>query len=146
MISKKNILIRFAKSSDAVDLHKLNELFNGEGCTNAECIKKFLESDHQEIICVASDNDKIIGFCCGQVITSMCYIEKHGEITELYILENYRRQGIAKRLINFIESEFKKQGVNGIHVLTGDDNTKALCFYRSCGYTDTDEKMLEKKI
>ena len=145
-MDNKDVIIRFAEGSDAVELHSLNELFNGDGCTNIEYIKEFLENNNQEIICVASDNGKMIGFCCGKVIKSMCYTAKHGEITELFVLKEYRKQGIAKKLVFFIEIEFKKQEVNGMHVLTGNDNTQAQCLYRSCGYEDTDEIMLEKEL
>ena len=146
LLEESDILIRFAMCSDAVELQGLNELFNGKGCTSAENIKDFLGNNNQEIISVASDRGKIVGFCCGQVFRSMCYTEKHGEITELYVLEEYRRKGIAKKLVFFIEAEFRKQGINGIHILTGNDNIEAQCFYRSCGYEDTDEVMLEKEI
>ena len=141
-----DIIIRLAKSSDAAELHILNELFNGEGCNSAENIEKFLKQNNQEIVCVATDGKSLFGFCCGQVLKSMCYSEKHGEITELFVLEEHRRQGIAKKLILFLEREFYRQEVNDIHVLTGNDNIEALGLYKACGYEENDEMMLEKTM
>jgi ribosomal protein S18 acetylase RimI-like enzyme len=139
--------IRLANIYDASELQKLNVLFNGEeGCNEADSIKKFLENNNQEIICVAVDKERLAGFCCGQIFKSMCYKDYHGEITELFILDEYRRQHIAKRLTEFMELAFFERGVKNIRVLTGGDNIVAQYFYRSCQYEETDEIMLEKII
>jgi ribosomal protein S18 acetylase RimI-like enzyme len=140
------LIFRLAQASDALELQRLNDLFNGEGCNEAETIRLFLESNNQEIVCVAVDKDKIAGFCCGQVFKSMCYSDYQGEITELYVLEVYRRQGIARELTKFMEAELIKKGVKNIRVLTGGENIDAQNFYKFCGYDETDEIMLEKSI
>ena len=140
------MIIRIANASDALELQKLNDLFNGEGCNRADDIKNSLENNNLEIVCVAEDKKKLIGFCCGQTFCSMCYKNCQGEITELFILETYRRKGIAKRLTDLMETEFLKKGVENIRVLTGGDNVVAQNFYKSCQYEETNEMMLEKDL
>ena len=53
--------IRLANSSDAPELKKLNDLFNGDGNNTAEAIEESLKRNGQEIVCVATDGDKLVG-------------------------------------------------------------------------------------
>jgi len=138
------MLIRLANNSDAAELKKLNDAFNGEGCNTVELIKESLISNEQEIVYVAADGNKLIGFCCGQILKSMCYPSKYGEITELYVMDEYRRQGIGRQLLEATEDELKKRGVNHLHILTGDKNTVAQALYTSNGYVKTSEILFDK--
>jgi ribosomal protein S18 acetylase RimI-like enzyme len=85
-------------------------------------------------------------FCCGQILKSMCYSYKFAEITELYVMDEYRRQGIGRLLLDATEKELYKRGVKDLHVLTGDKNFIAQTLYRSCGYGDTSEILLDKNM
>ena len=138
------MLIRLANNSDAPELKILNDLFNGEGCNTVEEIEDSLLRNEQEIICVADDGNKLVGFCCGQVMKSMCYSYKYGEITELFVLEQYRRQGIGRHLLRATENELNKCGVNHLHVLTGNENAAAQTLYSLCGYIKTSEILFDK--
>jgi len=51
---KNSVIIRLAQVSDAPELLKLNDLFNGEGCNSLSAIKKSLSSNEQEIVCIAT--------------------------------------------------------------------------------------------
>ena len=135
--------IRLAVTSDAADLKRLNDIFNKGESNTVEGIEESLKNNRQEIVCVAADGDKLIGFCCGQIQTSMCYSYDYAVITEFFILDEYRRQGIGKRLFKATENEFNKLGITHFHVSTGEDNTAALALYRSLGYEGT-SIMLEK--
>ena len=152
------IQIRLAQPSDALELKRLNDLFNGDDSNTAEAINKSLETNNQEIVCAAVENtvneNKLIGFCCGQIVKSMCYSSLYGDITEFFIVEEYRQHDIGKRLIELIEIEFDKRGVNHLHHLTGKDNLPTQELYLSLGYNDTSEssygssslKIFEKDI
>ena len=111
-----------------------------------EAIKESLISNEQEIIYVASDGNKLIGFCCGQIMKSMCYPGKYGEITELYVMDEYRRQGIGRQLLEETENELNNRGVNHLHILTGDKNVVAQALYTSNGYFKTSEILFDKNI
>ena len=124
--------IRLAQVSDAPELKKLNDIFNGNDNNSVEGIAKSLETNDMEIVCVVADGDKLIGFCCGQIQKSMCYSYDYAVITEFFIDEEYRRQGIGKRLLLATECEFNQRGVTHFHVSTGGDNMAALALYHSC--------------
>jgi ribosomal protein S18 acetylase RimI-like enzyme len=133
--------VRLAQLSDASELKRLNDLFNGEDSNTVEAMKKSLDENKQEIVCVAYENNgntkKLIGFCCGQIINSVCYSISYGDITEFFVMEEYRQQEIAKQLVKFIEIEFSKHGVNHLHHYTGRNNTTTQELYHSMGYIDS---------
>jgi ribosomal protein S18 acetylase RimI-like enzyme len=140
-----DIIYRLAVPPDAAELLKLNDLFNGEGCSSFTAIEASLKNNTQEIICVAAGGNALVGFCCGQVFKSMCYDVSYGEITELFVMEKHRRQGIASGLMAFIEAEFRNQGINHFQLFTGGENEIGQAFYNKQGYKATTEIMFRKR-
>jgi len=141
-----NIIIRKAEITDIPQLIQLNDEFNGQGATY-ESMKKSLTNDNGEIVFVAAHNEIVIGFICGQTYESICYA--HGyqcEITELFVCKEYRRAGIATKLIKRLEAEFIKLGGMEIILKTGDDNFKAQALYEGCDYERHDEVLYFKEI
>ena len=136
--------IRMAQCSDAQELLKLNGLFNGKSSNTLAAIQESLETNTKEIVCVATDEDQLVGFCCGQICKSMCYSIIYAEITELFVLDGYRRLGIGRQLLKFMESELAKRGACHFHILTLQDNCAAQSLYRSLGYVVTSEILLDK--
>lgn len=137
---------RMAQLSDAPELKKLNDLFNGDGCNEVEAIEESLKQNENEIVCVAVKGNTLVGFCCSQFLKSMCYPYNYAEITELYVMDEYRRQGVGRQLLQFTEDVLVKREVKHLHVLTGNKNTIAQALYRSYGYADTSEILLDKNI
>jgi len=101
---------RAASIKDVPELKRLNDLFNGEGCNTLEDIEETLKYNEREIICVAADGNDLVGFCCSQFFRSMCYPINCAEITELFVMDGYRRQGIGKNLLQFTEDILIKRG------------------------------------
>jgi ribosomal protein S18 acetylase RimI-like enzyme len=134
--NRQDVEIRLVEASDAPELHRLNELINDEDANTIAGIEESLKNNRQEIIYVASHENKLIGFCCGHIKPSFCYSGNNGEITELVVMEEYRRHGIGKRLMAHMEDAFRQRGVTHMHLLTGDGNKVAQMFYESCGYVD----------
>ena len=141
-----DITIRPAKVSDSFELHKLNDLFNGEGSNSIDAIEESLRVNSQEIIIVAEKEEKLVGFCCGQMLKSMCYPFPYAEITELFVLDEFRRQGIGKRLLDSMEAWLVGCGARHFHILTFKNNTSAQALYKLCGYVVTSEVLLEKNL
>ena len=132
------IQVRLAESSDALGLKTLNDLFNGKDSNCAESIGTSLTENKQEIVCVAVDGENmVVGFCCGQIVKSMCYSILYGDITEFYIIDEYRQSDVGKQLIEFIECEFGRCGVAHLHHLTGKDNLTTQELFSSLGFADS---------
>lgn len=126
-------------------LYILNKAFNGD-CTTEDLILDSLLNNKQEIVLIAYSNDNPTGFICGQICRSMCYKTIHGSVGELFVHEDYRKQGIAKKLIEQIEAEFKKININIVDIATSVENHTAQAFYSSCGYSCRTKLIYRKTI
>ena len=137
------IHVRLARTCDAPELKRLNDLFNGTDSNSVRAIEDSLAQTNQEIVCVATKTDgastKLIGFCCGQIVKSMCYSILYGDITEFYLLEKYCIQNVGKQLVELMESEFAIRSVNHLHHFVGKGNLSSQQLFRSLGYAETSE-------
>jgi ribosomal protein S18 acetylase RimI-like enzyme len=135
MEGKVDVIIRKAQKQDIPDILRINDLMNGVGYSTAEHIKNSLERNPNEIVLVAIHNDKAIGLICGMLKPSICYAKSIPcEVTELFVCEDYRRKGIASKLIKQLENEFDKNNTDEVILLTGKKNINAQKFYENSGY------------
>ena len=77
-------------------------------------------------------------------------------VTELWIDENYRRQGLGKKLMDIAKVQAKKRGARMLILETQSCNTNAVGFYLhegfdlvgflSCDYSNTDLKRKEVRL
>ncbi|OZB96581.1 GNAT family N-acetyltransferase [Paenibacillus sp. XY044] len=140
-----DIRVRLASVTDAEELSRLNQAFNGGDKQPPRQIMESLRINN-ELIAVAEMMGKVVGFGCAQSFYSFCYEEPQGEITELYVEEAARRRGIAGALIFCLEENLRKRGVKSVKVLTGNRNNAAIKTYEHCNYVIDDELMLTKRI
>jgi len=139
-----DITVRKAQIYDIPDILKMNDVFNKVGCT-VESMKESLENNQSEIVFVAIHNGKAIGFVCGQLNPSICYADGvECEVTELFVYEEYRRKGVATKLIKRLELEFGKYNALEITLQTGKKNVVAQKFYINNGY-DVLERVVYRK-
>jgi ribosomal protein S18 acetylase RimI-like enzyme len=140
-----DVIIRKAQIQDVPDIMKMNDIINEVGSTE-ELMKYSLGKNQNEIVFVAIQNEVAVGFVCGQLFPSICYGEGvQCEVTELFVYEDYRNQGIATKLITHLEHEFEKSNVQEILLQTGKKNTIAQKFYEKNGYTNTERVVYRKK-
>jgi GNAT superfamily N-acetyltransferase len=95
--------VRAAQLDDAVALAALNHEFNDVAMPPGQ-IAACLRSDrHSELVVVAEVTDHVIGAACVQIMMSMCYPQPWAELTELYVRESHRGQGIGGALVHETE-------------------------------------------
>ncbi|WP_459966219.1 N-acetyltransferase family protein [Paenibacillus sp. JCM 10914] len=136
--------VRLASPTDASVLIQLNHEFN-EVVMPLAAVKRSLQQAH-EIVAIAYLGDEPAGFACAQLFQSFCYGQAMGEITEMYIRESARRQGLAGMLIEFLERQLQQRGVGTVKLLTGHDNVPAIGAYEKSGYVQDDEVMMTKRL
>ena len=101
-----------------------------------EVLRKFLASPDLGEAWVFLDREKPVGYI---VLTFGYSFEFHGRdsfIDELYIEPQYRRQGIGRRAMQFVEERARELGVNAIHLEVDQGNDAAAELYRRAGYDD----------
>ncbi len=87
-------------------------------------------------VAVADCGDGLCGFAIFQiddVINDWCFSEGKGDIREIYVTPEKRRQGVGKALLFFAESALKADGATEVYLLPTDDSEK---FFINCGYSD----------
>jgi ribosomal protein S18 acetylase RimI-like enzyme len=84
----------------------------------------------------------------GYVILTLGFsFEFHGHdafIDELYILPAYRRRGLGRQAMAFVEQQAREMGVHAIHLEVDRANDSALELYRRGGYRDHDRFLMTK--
>jgi ribosomal protein S18 acetylase RimI-like enzyme len=101
-----------------------------------EVLRKFLANPDLGQAWVFLDRETPVGYI---VLTFGYSFEFHGRdsfIDELYIEPQYRRQGIGRRAMQFVEERARELGVNAIHLEVDQGNDAAAELYRRAGYDD----------
>lgn len=75
------------------------------------------------------------------------YLEQqdYGFIYELYVFEGYRRQGVAKKLIYFVNDLFKRQHIGEVRLNVNVQN-KAKLLYEKVGFQERNITMSMKVV
>jgi ribosomal protein S18 acetylase RimI-like enzyme len=101
-----------------------------------EVLRQFLGSPDLGQAWVFYEDETPVGYI---VLTFGYSFEFHGRdsfIDELYIEPQYRRQGIGRRAMQFVEERAHELGVNAIHLEVDQGNNAAAELYRRSGYDD----------
>jgi ribosomal protein S18 acetylase RimI-like enzyme len=99
---------------------------------------------HEGTFCVAVENDAVIGFGMGIVIRPtpdehLSLIESsRGRITQLYVVESHRGQGIGKMVHQHLESYLAAKGCDVVLIEVFAPNHAARQFYEARGYQERD--------
>lgn len=86
---------------------------------------------------VAVDNDRVIGYLAGSIDGKPSYATKSlAELENFYIDEEYRRQGIGKKLVQKLKNYCIDQGIEEMKVTASSKNINAREFYKNNGFED----------
>jgi len=95
---------------------------------------------------VAIINDLIIGYLKGinRVVNETYIIKKRNMLTlvDLIILKEYRKKGIAHKMLEYIEDLAIANGIESIEIPVYEFNKEAISFYNKNGY----KKYVEREV
>ena len=137
------INISLASAEDAHVIARLNLLFNGENETAEAIAARMSDPACVEMVILAKIYGDTVGFALVRVVPTILYGSPHAELTELYVMEEYRQRGIASALIAFAETLAAQKGARSILIQTGNNNTPALFLYRKNGYEKYDVTLIK---
>jgi ribosomal-protein-alanine acetyltransferase len=120
------------EKAEVKDLDILHEIERESFSENAfpKSFLKYLIVQHGSTFLKAKINDEIVGCIAGLP-------HKPNGISRIYTLEvkpEFRRKGIASKLLQTLENEFKKRGATLSILEVEVDNTAALNLYQKFGY------------
>ena len=145
----KSIEIRKANLQDLSSIQELNnKLFELEyenfddtlkvGWPFEEDGKEYFENMiNNEIVFVAMDGVKIVGYLAGSICEQISYIkETFAELDNMFIDDEYRRFGVGTLLINSFKEYCVEKKIQNIKVTASAKNSRAIQFYIKNGFED----------
>ena len=138
-------------------IEELNEIFDiyksligFEGCLwnkyypSIEDIRRDIELDSMYILKL---NDKIVASAhagLDEELFKLDFFTKNvknpRDLARVAVSKKYQKQGIARKLIKYIEDDLRKQNVDYMFLTVGKTNYKACNLYKSIGYEIKGEK------
>jgi amino-acid N-acetyltransferase len=130
----KDMDIRPAKISDVKGIHALVEYY----ANNNEMLHRSLNAIYENIqeFIVLESEGKVIA--CGALHVSW---EDLAEVKALAVSEEYKRQGIGRKMVERLQENAKNLGVQKIFTLTFNPE-----FFKKLGYVETSKEMLPHKV
>jgi len=96
---------------------------------------KWLYNRDPEGFRVAKVEGKVVGFVSGDANWySRRERKRVGAIHEIVVDPDYQGLGVGKRLMENILEYFKKKGLDTAELWVGDENTRAISFYKKFGF------------
>lgn len=118
----------------------LEWFYREEGMDN---VKKFIKD---KICYVAIEDEKIVGVITGEILSRQnWYKMQMGMIENLFVLQEYRKNGIGKKLVEQIEKDFEEKNITTIELHTLNNNEEAIKFYEHIGFYKYNVQMLYQK-
>ena len=134
------------RKATPTDLNRINEIHNQAILEKFKCadltpwtiekrIKSFEERDHEEYpTYVAEIDNTVVGFAnvnpyrpgrtaLKQTVEISCFIDR-----------NYREKGVAKKLMDYMETACIKQGRKAMFAIIIDNNDASIKLVEKCGY------------
>lgn len=111
-----------------------------------EYYEQFLGKENCCIIVAKGKNNKILGYGFGFIIDyGIVYDDKVAQLDAIYIKPEYRKNGIARRIIQYFTKWAKNQCVSYIELKVCNNNKKAIELYEKEGFLNN-KQILRKRI
>ena len=96
--------------------------------------KTFKEESDGSWFCILVVNKKneLVGFAKGKIYKNEGSSEQHGDMNKIYLLSNYQRLGLGKKLFKLVLNRFLSMGVNDM-VLFGVPQNPSCAFHEAMG-------------
>lgn len=126
------MIIKKATLENLEDIFKIEESVFAHPWS-LESLKNLLE-DENSVAFVAVDNDIICGYCGVNTILD------EGYITNVAVMENYRKQGIGRMLVNALVNFAKDKSLAFLTLEVRKSNTPAINLYSKNGFETVGER------
>jgi ribosomal protein S18 acetylase RimI-like enzyme len=130
------VTVRQATPDDAAELARLLNLFDRMGATPQQVAARMLACRHVLTTFISELDGHPVGFACLRLIPHLQGDEPYAELTDIYVDGPFRRRGIARALIEQVETTAQTAGATEVVIITGFDNEGAQAAYRASGYAN----------
>lgn len=146
-------MVRFAEEKDLDEINELRKQVNdihvegrpdvfkaGFGTEIRDFVKIIMNGENSDII-VAERNGIICGMACVDYVNKpespYSKARNFYHVQEIAVDEKYRRQGVAKELLEFMIEDAKKRKLGKIELDVWEFNDSAIEFYQAVGFRPT---------
>jgi ribosomal-protein-alanine N-acetyltransferase len=132
-VSTQDITLQFAQRSDAAMLAAMSRDLIEAGLGwryRAQSVRQLI-TDAETVTLVARSGEAVAGFGIMQ------FGDERAHLVLLAVRPDFRRRGIARRVIQWLVESAANAGVASIHVELRARNTGAYAFYRTIGFAET---------
>lgn len=149
--TSKKIRIRPLKPTDIEAIMRLhrelgwNPAFQSDGSTLRQRLQALI-TEETALLLVAEVDAKVGGYVHGQTMTYLLFAGSEMMISEVFVREKYRNQGVGKALMVAMEAEAAKQKCFRISVMNSRQRESyKRNFYPSQGYDERDQTAVFSK-
>ena len=139
--SEFEVIRSFVESIQEYERKQIPELKQGEeiGFDYTQMLID-MTAKHQGCILVARADSTAIGFVCAWIDEDDDLLlhddaRKHAYVSDIFVSETWRQQGVASLLLQAVENEMQKQGCKRSRICTKASNLAALKCYEGNGYS-----------
>ncbi len=129
-------MLRKAQISDVKTIHRMINISSGKGEILPRSLMDIYSSLRDFFVYFDESREEVAGICAMNIIW-----ENLAEIRSLYVEEDYRKQGIARKLVEACISEAITLGLFRIFTLTNRPE-----FFKRLGFMEVDRSILSEKI
>ena len=130
------MLLRDINEEDSEAIAELITAFTHLTTTPAQIQQRLARSRGIEHPILAELDGNVVGFASLRLLNYLGEDVPYAEISELFVLERYRRQGIARALMTELEVRARAAGATSLALLTAADNGPAVALYRAMGFQE----------
>lgn len=107
--------------------------------------KYFNNMFNNEIVYIALDRDKVVGYLAGSINIQGSYVTKTlAEVDNMFVLEQYRKYGIGTKLISEFKEYCSKNKIEELKVTASAKNKNAIEFYTKNGFNEFEITLKQK--
>lgn len=126
--------VRRAGAVDAAAISALLLEFNGEALASEVLGQRMAAAEGSETVFLAEQATKPVGLLMLRIVPTLSGPQDWTEITEMYVSEAARRQGVGRALVETALDYARGQGCTEVHLLVDPGNKPTLAFYRALGF------------
>ena len=105
--------------------------------TFTKLLKTYMQEDDKKILVAEIENSKIVGMMSIVFLSRLNQNTLEMYVPELIVSQNYRSNGIGKKLINFSIDIGKEKKCHRMRLESGNQRTESHKFYRNLGFENS---------
>lgn len=133
-------------NSQLADYHKAIDPYYKSGSETKSLFKEYITRimQNKNATVIVAETDKIIGYALGIIEKAKPFVtpEEIGRISDTFVEEKYRNQGIGKKMVDTLITWFKQEGITRIELSVDSRNEIGVTAWQKLGFKEYMKKMI----